>query len=161
MLCSDIPTSTQAPYLHCHCCPIPHLACLRLCRSHHCYHPCPCPCCPPCASLPSSSCIREEGLEVRSGSGCCQSHGAESMILSACAESIILSALFGHVIMLTAAATKNNNQQYWRLPIYDFVQQCFNGAADWSAAKGGQVLPHFKHIVSEASMLPCPIVAVF
>ncbi len=49
----------------------------------------------------------------------------------------------------------------WQLPIKDFGQQCLNGGADRSAAKGGQVLPHFQQIVSGASMLPCPIAAVF
>ncbi len=43
----------------------------------------------------------------------------------------------------------------------DFGQQRLNGAADWSAAKGGQVLPHFEHIVSGASTPPCPFPAVF
>ncbi len=96
---------------------------------------------------------------------------AESMILSKRAEKIILSAHqtdrmilsapFGHAIMLTAAATKNNKQQCWWLPIYNFGQQRLNGTSNWSAAKGGQVLPHFKHIVSGASMPPCPIAALF
>jgi hypothetical protein len=56
---------------------------------------------------------------------------------------------------------KNNNPQSSVLPINDFGQQCLNGITNWSAAKGGQVLPHFEHIVSGASMPPCPIVAVF
>jgi hypothetical protein len=40
-------------------------------------------------------------------------------------------------------------------------QERLNGAADWSAAIGGQVLPHFEHIVSGALTPPCPVVAVF
>jgi hypothetical protein len=59
------------------------------------------------------------------------------------------------------AAMKNNNQQLSVLLINNFDQQCLNGAAYWSAAKGDQVLPHFEHIVSGASTLPCPIVPVF
>ncbi len=55
----------------------------------------------------------------------------------------------------------NNSRQYWQLPINNFGQQCLNSTANWSAAKGGRVLPHFKHIVSGASMPPCPIAAVF
>jgi hypothetical protein len=47
------------------------------------------------------------------------------------------------------------------LPINDFGQQRLKGGADQSAAKDGQILPHFKHIVSGALMLSCPIVAVF
>jgi hypothetical protein len=42
-----------------------------------------------------------------------------------------------------------------------FGQERLNGAADRSAAKDGQVLPHFQQIVSGASMPPCPITAVF
>jgi hypothetical protein len=30
--------------------------------------------------------------------------------------------------------------------MYDFGQQRLNGGADWSAAKDGQVLPHFQQI---------------
>jgi hypothetical protein len=33
--------------------------------------------------------------------------------------------------------------------------------ANWCAAKGGQVLPHFKHIVSVVLMLLCLIATVF
>jgi hypothetical protein len=100
-------------------------------------------------------------------SGCAESidtlsasaESAESIELSGRpAESMILSALFGHVITIPAAATK-------KMTISDTVigdrQQCLNGAANWSAAKNGQVLPHFEHIVSGASMPPCPIAAVF
>jgi hypothetical protein len=60
--------------------------------------------------------------------------------------------------------TKNSNQQLSVLPIIDLGQQRLNGAADGSATKvtkGGQVLPHSKHIVSGALMLPCPIMTVF
>ncbi len=49
----------------------------------------------------------------------------------------------------------------WRLLIKDFDQQRLNSSADWSAVKGGQVLPHFQQIVSEASTPSCPIAAVF
>jgi hypothetical protein len=57
---------------------------------------------------------------------------------------------------------KKNNWQLSVLPINDFGQQRLNGTAnDWSAAKGGQVLSHFEHIVSGASTPPCPITAVF
>jgi hypothetical protein len=52
---------------------------------------------------------------------------------------------------------KHNNGQYCRLPIYSFSQQCLNGAADWSAAEGDQVLPHLEHIVSGALTPLCPI----
>jgi hypothetical protein len=37
----------------------------------------------------------------------------------------------------------------------------FNSAADWSAAKGEQVLPHFQQIVSGGMTPPCPIATVF
>jgi hypothetical protein len=47
------------------------------------------------------------------------------------------------------------------LPINDFGQQHLNDAADQSIAKGGQILPHFEHIVSGALTLPSPIAAVF
>jgi hypothetical protein len=40
-------------------------------------------------------------------------------------------------------------------------KQLLKDAADWSAAKDGQVLPHFEQILSGAWMLPCPIAAVF
>jgi hypothetical protein len=56
---------------------------------------------------------------------------------------------------------KIKNQQYWQLPINDFGQQCLNSDADWSAAKGDQVLPHFQHIVSGVSTPPRSITAVF
>jgi hypothetical protein len=56
---------------------------------------------------------------------------------------------------------KNNNWQLSVLPINNFGQQCLNSAIDWSTAKGGQVLPLFKYIVSGALMPPCPIAAVF
>ncbi len=79
----------------------------------------------------------------------CHPACAESVILSAHhAESmIILSAPFG-VITLTAVAAKktNNNGQYCQSPINEFGQQHLNGAADWSAAEGGQVLPHFERL---------------
>jgi hypothetical protein len=42
-----------------------------------------------------------------------------------------------------------------------FDQQRLNAAAKWSAAEDGQVLSHFKQILSGAWMPPCPIVAVF
>jgi hypothetical protein len=51
---------------------------------------------------------------------------------------------------------KNNNRQSLVLPINKFGQQRLNSAADWLAAKGGQVFPHFEHIVSggvDAAML--------
>jgi hypothetical protein len=47
------------------------------------------------------------------------------------------------------------------LPIKDFGQQRLNGGANWSAAKVGQVSPHFQRIFSGASMPLCPIAAVF
>jgi hypothetical protein len=47
------------------------------------------------------------------------------------------------------------------LPINNFGQQRLNGAADWSAAKGGKILLHFQHIVRGVLMLLCPIMAVF
>jgi hypothetical protein len=46
------------------------------------------------------------------------------------------------------------------LPIYNFGQQRLNGSAYQSAAEDGQVLPHFQQIVSGASMLLRPMVAV-
>jgi hypothetical protein len=56
---------------------------------------------------------------------------------------------------------KNNNQQLSILLINDFGQQRLNSAAGWSATKGGQVLPHFQHILSGVLMPLCPITAVF
>ncbi len=56
---------------------------------------------------------------------------------------------------------KNNNRRYWWSPINNFGQQRLNGAANWTAAKDGQVLPHFRQILSGALMPPCPIAAVF
>jgi hypothetical protein len=68
-------------------------------------------------------------------------------------------------IILSAANSgsykTNNNWQLSVSQIYDFGQQCLNGAADWSATKGGRVLPHFEHIGSGVFMLPCHIAAVF
>jgi hypothetical protein len=58
-------------------------------------------------------------------------------------------------------ATKINNWQYLQYLINNFGQQRLNGATNWSAAKDGQVLPHFHHLVSGALMPPCLIVAVF
>jgi hypothetical protein len=92
------------------------------------------------------------------------SASAESMIVSVPpAESMILSALFGHVITLSSSGgyKKDNNQQYWQLLINNFGQLRLNGAANQFAAKGGQVLPQFKHIVSGALTPTCPIMAVF
>ncbi len=49
---------------------------------------------------------------------------------------------------------KINNRQSSVSPIYNFDgQQRLDGAADWSAAQGGRVLPHFEHTVSGASTL--------
>jgi hypothetical protein len=45
---------------------------------------------------------------------------------------------------------KNNNQGSSELPIYNFSQQHLDGAANWSAAKDGQVLPYFDQILSGA-----------
>ncbi len=107
--------------------------------------------------------------------------GAESIMLSECAESMIvsvppaasmiLSAPFECVIMLSVYHHANSsaagegqqkqNQRYWRSPINDFGQQRLNGAADLSAAEDGRVLPHFQQIVSGASTPLCPIAAVF
>jgi hypothetical protein len=99
--------------------------------------------------------------------------GAESMMLSACtesmivsappAESMILSALFDHDITLIVAwwgATKQTTIGKTDNHQLTIGQQCLNGGANRSAAKGGQVLPHFQQIVSGASMLPCPIATV-
>ncbi len=63
---------------------------------------------------------------------------------------------------LAGGYKKNNNQQYWRLPIYNFGQQRLNGGADRSAAKDGWVLPYFQQqlIGSGASMPPPPMGAV-
>jgi hypothetical protein len=58
---------------------------------------------------------------------------------------------------LTAAAMK---KKYWQSSVYQFTT-LVNSASTTPAPKGGQVLPHFKHIVSAASTPPCPIVAVF
>jgi hypothetical protein len=83
------------------------------------------------------------------------------------AASIILSAPFDHVITLSTITLsgggqqKNNNWQYWQLPITNFGQQRLNSTANRSATEDGQVLPHFEHIVSVALMPPCPIAAVF
>jgi hypothetical protein len=60
------------------------------------------------------------------------------------------------------AATKTKPiGNYDKSPIYNYRQQCLNGVANRSAAKDGQVLPHFQQIVTEASTLLCPIAAVF
>jgi hypothetical protein len=64
------------------------------------------------------------------------------------AESIILSALFGCVITPTAATNKKAISNTDNCQLMTSGQQCLNGTANWSAAKEGQVLPHFKHIVS-------------
>jgi hypothetical protein len=56
---------------------------------------------------------------------------------------------------------KDNNWQLSVSPIYNFGQQRLNSAADWSAAKDGQVLPHFKQTLSGAWMPSCPIAALF
>jgi hypothetical protein len=56
---------------------------------------------------------------------------------------------------------KNNNQRSSVWPIYNFGEQRLNGAAKWSAAEGGRVLPHFEHIVGGAPTPTCPIAAVF
>ncbi len=71
------------------------------------------------------------------------------------AESIILSAAN------SGGYRKNINRWLFILLINDFGQQRLNGATNWSAAKGGQVLPHFDHIVSGVLTPPCPIAAVF
>jgi hypothetical protein len=64
--------------------------------------------------------------------------------------------------MLTVAATKTNSiGDYDDCQFTTIVKKHLNGASDWSAAKGDQVLPHFEHIVSGALMPPCPIAAVF
>jgi hypothetical protein len=55
---------------------------------------------------------------------------------------------------------KNNNRQSSVLQINNFGQQHLNSIANWSAAEGGKVLPHFEHIVSGALTLPCPITDV-
>ncbi len=55
---------------------------------------------------------------------------------------------------------KNNNRWSSVSSTCNFGQQRLNGAVDWSATKGGRVLPHFEHIVSGTSMPPCPITAV-
>ncbi len=88
---------------------------------------------------------------------------------TACCEYDTLRAVWWchyATVMLTAAwqgrgNKKNNNWQYWQLPINNFGQQHLNGAANRSAANDGQVLPHFQQIVSRASTPPCPIAAVF
>ncbi len=77
--------------------------------------------------------------------------GTESMMLSACAESMIVSAP-------PAASMIHTLSTVW---LYYYDKQCLNGTADRTAAKGGQVLPHFQQIVSGASMPLCPIAAVF
>jgi hypothetical protein len=56
---------------------------------------------------------------------------------------------------------KNNNQQLSVPTFYKFGQQHLNCTTEWSAAKDGQVLPHFEQILSGAWMPPCPIAAVF
>jgi hypothetical protein len=63
-------------------------------------------------------------------------------------------------LALRGATTKNNNRQYWQSPINNFGQQHLNGATDWSTAEDGNVLPHFRQIVSGASTPPCTMVAV-
>ncbi len=62
---------------------------------------------------------------------------------------------------ISSGYKKNNNRRYWQSLINNFGQQCLNGAANWSAAEGDQVLSQYQHIVSEASMPPCTMVAVF
>jgi hypothetical protein len=98
---------------------------------------------------------------------------AERFILSASYSqhalivSLMLRVWYSHAesIILSAANSggykKINKWQSSVSPLNNFDQQCLNGAADWSVAKGGQVLPLFEHIVSGASMLLCPIAAVF
>jgi hypothetical protein len=68
---------------------------------------------------------------------------------------------FGCVITLTAVATKittigNADDRQ----LTNFVNSASTAPVNWSAIKGGQVLPHFKHIVSGASTPPWPITAV-
>ncbi len=94
--------------------------------------------------------------------------GAKSIILSALPTRVWFSALFYHVITLHYSNSRGNEKKQlailtiaWRLPIKDFGQQRLNSSANWSAAKGGWVLPHFQQIVSGALMPPCPIAAVF
>jgi hypothetical protein len=64
--------------------------------------------------------------------------------------------------MLTAAATKKttigvaDNHQLTTL-----INSASTVLPIGLPPKGGQVLPHFEHIVSGVSMLPCPMVAVF
>jgi hypothetical protein len=41
-------------------------------------------------------------------------------------------------------ATKKQKSAILTIADYDFGQQRLNGAADWSAAKDGRVLPHFQ-----------------
>jgi hypothetical protein len=46
-------------------------------------------------------------------------------------------------------------------PVNDFGQQRLNSTTDWSAAKGGKVLPHFEHIIYGELTPLCPIMTVF
>jgi hypothetical protein len=75
---------------------------------------------------------------------------------------MIISALFGCVIMLTAAAMKKTtigNTDDSQLKT--LVNSTSTAAPDWTSAKDGQVLQHFKQIVSGASTPLCPMAAVF
>ncbi len=88
-------------------------------------------------------------------------HQEHHTLSAACWEYDTLSAVWSCYYNISGGYKKNKNWQYWWLPIKNFCQQRLNGAADQPAAKGGQVLPQFQHIVSGALMLPCPIAAVF
>jgi hypothetical protein len=55
------------------------------------------------------------------------------------------------------AATKKNKKKQQSAIVSIADERLGQQPANWSAAKGGQVLPHFKHIGSEASTPPCPI----
>ncbi len=63
--------------------------------------------------------------------------------------------------MLTAGGYKKKTIGITDKLINNFGRQLLNRAANWSAAKGGQLLPHFKHIVSREPTPPCPMAAVF
>jgi hypothetical protein len=75
-------------------------------------------------------------------------------------KKIVLRVSYSQRYAKSGSYEKNDDWRLSVLPIYNFGQQRLNSAAEWSATEGGQVLPHFKHIVSGASTPPCPITAV-
>ncbi len=116
-----------------------------------------------------AGCISGRRWEYHPLSGRCWEYEALSMhwlhhtFSAACWEYDTLSAIwvcYYEDNNVTGGYKKDNNQWYWWLPIYEFGQKRLKGGTNWSVAKDGQVLPHFQQIVSGASTLPQPMVAV-